>query len=474
MFTKDDLKRQLAEMNFFPWDTVLVHSSMKAVGDVEGGADAVLDAFIEYFSDGLLIFPTHSWETINERHYIYDPDTEPSCVGILSNLFMKRPGAVRSLHPTHSVAAIGRKAAEFTAGEENAETPCPRNGCWGRLVDEKAKILFLGCPLTKFTLIHGVEEWAGIPDRIAKNPIDLKIKMPDGTYLERPFRRHSSSAGDVSANYGKLREPLLLKGIATEGRFGDAECLVVDAARSADFVTKLLQADPFIFSDSEPVPEEYFQSRRKAKISISLLACNAARLEEEIASVSHSDYIHLDIMDGHFVPNITFGLPIVSAVNRITDLPLDVHLMISEPSKYIEPFARAGADLISVHYEIDEDLSKLITLIDSFHIKPAVALKPKTPVEVVYPYLDRLSAVLVMTVEPGFGGQPLIGDCLDKARKLRTEIRRRGLNVDIEADGGITASNIGLVTASGVTLAVMGTSVFREKDRNAVIDLCRG
>ena len=130
--------------------------------------------------------------------------------------------------------------------------------------------------------------------------------------------------------------------------------------------------------------------------------------------------------------------------------------------------------MISVHYEVDEDLSEVISLIESFNVKPAVALKPKTPVEVVYPYLDRLKSVLIMTVEPGFGGQKLDPNCIEKIRKLRTEIRKRNLSVEIEADGGINTSNIGIVSRSGVSIAVMGTALFAENDRADFIDRCKG
>ncbi len=473
MFNKDDLKRQLAEMNFFPWDTVFVAAD-GINGDIEGGISAALDAVCEYFSDGLLVFPTHTWKTVNGDHFLFDPETEDTCSGLFSQLFLRREGVLRSLHPTFSVAALGKKAAEYVRCDDGAETPCPRNGCIGRLVDYHAKLLFIGCGLKGSSFIRGTEEWAGVPDRLSPDVLPVKIIMPDGRCEDRNIKRHYSSRGDVSENYGKLEEPLLSKGIAHKGVFAESECLIVDAERCAAFTAKLLQAEPSLFSSQGSVPDEFYAVKKNIKISVSLLSCNAARLEDEVTSVSHSDYIHIDVMDGHFVPNITFGVPVAAAVHRITEVPLDVHLMVSNPSRFIEPFAKAGAELISVHYEVDEDISKLITLMESFHVKPAIAIKPKTPAEVVYPYLDRLSAVLVMTVEPGFGGQPLIESCLEKARKLRGELRRRALRVDIEADGGITASNIGLVSSSGVTLAVLGTSVFREKDRNAFIDRCKG
>lgn len=473
MFNKEDLKRQLAEMNLFPWDTVFV-SADDIKGDIEGGTETVLDALNEYFSDGLLVFPTHTYATVNADHYIYDPETEPPCTGSAAYLFLKREGVYRSLHPTYSVAASGRNAAEYVKSDDAAETPCPKDGCIGRLVREHAKILCIGCGLKGSSFIRGIEEWACVPDRLSPDYLPVKIKMPDGTYADRNIKRFYSTAGDVSENYGKIEEPLLAKGIARKGVFAESECLIIDAERCTAFTLKLLQAEPSLFSSAGAVPDEFYAVKKSIKISTSLLSCNAARFEDEVASVSHSDYIHIDVMDGHFVPNITFGIPIADAVHKITDVPLDVHLMVSNPSMFIEPFAKAGADLISVHYEVDEDISKLITLMESLHVRPAIALKPKTPVEVVFPYLNRLSAVLIMTVEPGFGGQSLKEECLEKARKLRSELRRRALRLDIEADGGITASNIGLVSSSGVTLAVMGTSVFREKDRNAFIDRCKG
>ena len=158
MYTKSDLLRDLAAMNIDPNGTLLVHSSVKAVGAVEGGAEAILDALCDYMQNGLLILPTHTWRQMNETYTVFDSRTEPSCVGALTNLFMKRDGVVRSLHPTHSVAARGADAESYTAGEELTTTPCARNGCWGKLYDRRAQILFLGCSLKSNTYLHGVEE----------------------------------------------------------------------------------------------------------------------------------------------------------------------------------------------------------------------------------------------------------------------------------------------------------------------------
>ena len=129
MYVKNDLQNDIKELGINSKDTLLIHSSMKAIGEVEGGADTVLDAFMEYMKEGLLIFPTHTWEQMNNEYRVFRVDTEPSCVGLLTNMFLKRPGVIRSWHPTHSVAAYGRDAKEYISGEENYDTPCPRNGC---------------------------------------------------------------------------------------------------------------------------------------------------------------------------------------------------------------------------------------------------------------------------------------------------------------------------------------------------------
>lgn len=259
MYTKQDILNDIKNIGIKPTDTLLVHSSMKAIGKVEGGADTVLDAFIEYLQDeGLLVFPTHTWEQINDEYNVFNPLTEPSCVGILTNLFMKRPGVIRSLHPTHSVAAIGKDAAEYTAGEEQFDTPCPRKGCWGKLYDRKAKILFLGCNLKKNTFIHGVEEWNNIPDRLMEKPRHLKIIAPDGRVIDRPFRSHYFSGGDISYNYDKILPPFLHYGIAKKGKIGDAESYLCDAVGMADLTTEYLKRNPRLFESDTPIPEDWY------------------------------------------------------------------------------------------------------------------------------------------------------------------------------------------------------------------------
>ncbi|KGE73192.1 AAC(3) family N-acetyltransferase [Spirochaeta lutea] len=254
MHTKMTLKGEISKLGIDPEDRLLIHSSMKALGEVEGGADTVLDAFIEYLAAGLLMFPTHTWKQVGETNPVFDPKTDASCVGILTNLFMKRPGVFRSLHPTHSVAAIGRDAESYTKGEELTRTACPRSGCWGRLVDIEAKILFLGCSMRSNTLIHGVEEWMDIPDRLSPVPQPLKVRTEHGL-VNCPQYRHQSRFGDVSQTYGKLEKPLLNLGAATEGYIGDARCILVQVTPMVDFVQFLLEQNPRLFQSYDSVPE---------------------------------------------------------------------------------------------------------------------------------------------------------------------------------------------------------------------------
>lgn len=257
MHTKSDLIRHIQSAGINPNDTLLVHSSMKALGCVQGGADTVLDAFSQCLSQGLLVFPTHTWEQINSNYCIFDPCTEPSCVGILSELFRQRPGVIRSWHPTHSVAALGKDAGAFTAGEEHCESPLPRHGCWGRLYDRDAKILFLGAPLTTNTILHGVEEWNKVPHRLKTTPQQLQIRTPDGRLLNRPMRRHDAPV-DVSSHYGKIQGPLLELGIATAVRIGDAASILCQVRPMVDLVSSLLKRNPDLFLDDAAVPAEWY------------------------------------------------------------------------------------------------------------------------------------------------------------------------------------------------------------------------
>lgn len=196
------------------------------------------------------------------------------------------------------------------------------------------------------------------------------------------------------------------------------------------------------------------------KISPSVLAADYANLETELKKCSDAQYIHLDVMDGHFVPNISIGAPVIKAIRAVTKVPFDVHLMISHPLKYVEDFADAGADIICFHIESESDTQETIDKIIASGCKAAVALKPKTPASAVMPYIDKLSMVLVMTVEPGFGGQSFMADMMPKIE----EIRKAAPDIDIEVDGGINAETIKTAAAAGANVFVAGSAVFKSED----------
>lgn len=205
------------------------------------------------------------------------------------------------------------------------------------------------------------------------------------------------------------------------------------------------------------------------KISPSILASDYANLESELKRIESSDLIHVDVMDGHFVPNISIGAPVTAAIKKVCSVPFDVHLMISDPLKYAEDFAKAGADIICFHIESDSDTKETIDKILSLGKKAALAIKPKTPVEEVIPYLDRLSMVLVMTVEPGFGGQSFMEDMMPKIEKLRA----LGYKGDIEVDGGVNPETIKLAAKAGANVFVAGSAVFKSESPADTINLLR-
>lgn len=207
-------------------------------------------------------------------------------------------------------------------------------------------------------------------------------------------------------------------------------------------------------------------------ISPSLLAADFTKLAEEVkkAEQAGASYLHLDVMDGVFVPNISFGIPVIESLRKISDLTFDVHLMIVDPIRYIDAFANAGADLITFHYESCDDPLAVIRAIKAKGLRAAISIKPATPAELLFPLLEELDMVLVMTVEPGFGGQKLIPETITKVRQLRTEANRRGLSLDIQVDGGINADNLPLLTEAGANVIVAGSAIFRAADPVAVVN----
>lgn len=202
------------------------------------------------------------------------------------------------------------------------------------------------------------------------------------------------------------------------------------------------------------------------KFSPSILAADFAALGRDISAVEKAgaDYLHFDVMDGHFVPNISFGLPVLRSVRKCTRLPLDVHLMIAEPDRYLEKFIEAGADLLTVHLESAGDTLAQVRRIRELGARPAVSIKPATPLADVLPLLPELDMVLIMTVEPGFGGQGFLPQTIPKIRELRRIINAKGYACDIEIDGGVTRENTAEIAGYGANVIVAGSAVFAAED----------
>ncbi len=244
MHTKASLMKDLSNMGLKPTDTLMMHSSMKSIGQVDGGADAVLDALMAYFSPGLLALPALNWQVAElEPEHFYDVQQTRSIVGLLSELFRKRQGVVRSWHPTHSVSAAGQDAQSFTADDHKNMTPCGPTSSWHKLLDRDARILMVGCDLTKCTFIHGVEEWRAVPGRLLA-PARFRVMPPVGAPF---FMLSCAHDGTPSEQFGRAEAALREGGALVDGQFGDAKCLLLTARATNEVVGRLLAEDLMLF-----------------------------------------------------------------------------------------------------------------------------------------------------------------------------------------------------------------------------------
>ena len=262
MVTKNDIIKFLEDIDIKHDDTVLIHTSLKAIGELNGGADMMIDAFCEYLHRGLFIIPTHTWDNVIAKAPFYDVKTTVPCIGMLPCLAVKRKDGVRSLHPTHSVVAFGMRAREYIKGEENAASPAPIGGCWSRLYEEHAKILLIGVGHDKNTYFHAVDEILDIPNRLSDNAFTITIKDEDGKiHITPPFHTHftkgiSCGCSEFFPNYKKPLEEL---GAVTYSKLGDALVYCCDAVKCTDIIRSLWEkTDHDLCIREEEIPESYY------------------------------------------------------------------------------------------------------------------------------------------------------------------------------------------------------------------------
>ena len=261
MVTKQQIKDDLQTLGILPRDTVLIHTSLKAVGEVEGGADGFIDAFCEYLSEGLFLVPTHTWDCVNADHPHYDVRTSVPCIGTVPRVAAFRKDGIRSLHPTHSVWAHGNNAESFVRGEENAQSPAPVGFCWDRLADAGAKILLIGVTHNRNTFIHSVDERMNLSDRLSAQTYDVTISDSNGRTVTHPMRSHScSKTNDVSLFYVNFEKPLVELGAQSFGQLGNAQVRIVDAMKCREIVSRIyVRAEADIFTQYREFPEALYK-----------------------------------------------------------------------------------------------------------------------------------------------------------------------------------------------------------------------
>jgi len=261
MHTEEFLHSQMAHMGLRPDDTVLVHTSLRAIGPVEGGADGLIDAFRSYLTEGLFLVPTHTWANVNAENPVYDVSISVPCIGTLPRVAAFRQDGFRSLHPTHSIWGTGEDARRFLDGEENAGSPGAVGFAWDRLADRGAKILLIGVGHNRNTFIHSIDERAKLPDRVSEQKIPVTIIDHKLTPLQRTMRPHfCSRTKDVSQFYVNFEKPLIELGAQTMGRLGNADVRIVDAKKCRDIIMTIYsRAKEDIFTEFRDIPEELYR-----------------------------------------------------------------------------------------------------------------------------------------------------------------------------------------------------------------------
>ena len=255
MVTKENVFKCLSELSIKPTDTVMIHTSMRAIGEVEGGCDGLIDAFSEYLSDGLFLVPTHTWANVNRKQPVFDVRSTVPCIGALPTVAAFREDGVRSLHPTHSLAAFGKRAEEFVRGEEKATSPCFEGGAWWRLYDEDAKIVLLGVGLDKNTYIHAVDEMLELPDKLSE-PFDLTSTDKDGNEYKTVFTSHSHATSQYFVNYKKPLDELSVLSYSTLGGATVTCMSAVELTRVLKHLWKSAEWD--LTEVYREIPESYY------------------------------------------------------------------------------------------------------------------------------------------------------------------------------------------------------------------------
>ena len=263
MVTKEDIMSFLKSSGVRPDDRITIHCSLRAIGKIENGADGLIDGICAYLTDGLLLVPTHTWDNVTKADPFYDVRATVPCIGTLARVAAFRPDGVRSLHPTHSVAAFGKNAADFVRGEEKASTPAPVWGCLSRLYEENGKILLIGVGHERNTYLHAVDERLDIPDRLNPETFEVTIRDHDGRLLKSPpMHSHFTAASDtcISEHYPNYKAAFDYTGAVTYSRLGGALVYCCDARRMTDVVARLWErTDHDLCISSAPVPEKYYR-----------------------------------------------------------------------------------------------------------------------------------------------------------------------------------------------------------------------